>query len=94
MGELPFLFGISRLPLHRAFLIYELYDFRRATEFKQIEAINKNHKQIIEEYKEWLVSDELTQELRNQLDYSYFIDKLLFATGKTIKEKKPKKQKS
>ncbi|MDZ7899302.1 MAG: hypothetical protein U5N85_14925 [Arcicella sp.] len=78
----------------RAFLIYKLDDKFQATEFRQIETINKNHKQTIEEYKKWLVSDELTQELRNQLDYSYFIDKLLFATGKSIKMKKPKKQKS
>ena len=78
----------------RAFLIYRLDDFSRTTKFRQIAGINKKYKQTIEEYKRWLDSDELTKELRNQSDYAYFIDKLLFATGKTIKLKKPKKQKS
>jgi hypothetical protein len=40
---------------------------------------------IIRQYIAWLSSDELTNELKNEPDYSYHIDKLLFATGKTIK---------
>ena len=31
------------------------------------------------------MSDELTPELREEKDYTYYIDKILFAIGKTIK---------
>lgn len=69
----------------RAFAIYKLTDIDQTTALRQIEIIDKRHKTIIRQYKDWLTSDELTNELRNESDYTYHIDKLLFATGKTIK---------
>ncbi|PKP45935.1 MAG: hypothetical protein CVT94_16320 [Bacteroidetes bacterium HGW-Bacteroidetes-11] len=71
----------------RAFAIYKLIDIDQTKALRQIEIIDKRHKIIISQYKEWLTSDELTHELRNETDYTYHIDKLLFATGKTIKNR-------
>ena len=48
--------------------------------------INKNDKTLIDSYKNWLATG-LKTELRNNKDYCYYIDKLLFALGKTIKAK-------
>ena len=47
-----------------------------------------DHIDLISQYKEWLISDELTKELKQIPEYSYYIDKLLFAAGKSIKLKK------
>jgi hypothetical protein len=71
----------------RAFAIYKLTDIDQTKALRQIEIIDKRHKIIIRQYKEWLTSDELTHELKNETDYAYHIDKLLFATGKTIKNR-------
>lgn len=71
----------------RAFAIYKLTDIEQTKALRQMEIIDKRHKLIIRQYKEWLTSDELTHELRNEKDYTYHIDKLLFATGKTIKSR-------
>jgi hypothetical protein len=69
----------------RAFAIHTLTDLEQTTTLRQIEIIDKRHKKIIKQYKDWLTSDELTNELKKIKDYTYDIDKLLFATGKTIK---------
>jgi hypothetical protein len=47
-----------------------------------------DHIDLISKYKEWLISDELTKELKQIPEYNYYIDKLLFAAGKSIKLKK------
>lgn len=54
-------------------------------EMRIVSTIGKKHLKIIEEYKQWLVSDKLTDELKTQSDYPYYIDRILYATGKTIK---------
>jgi len=69
----------------RAFAIYNSTDNSQTTTLRRIGIIDKSHKTIISRYKKWLTSDLLTTELRSETDYSYHIDKLLFATGKTIK---------
>ncbi|TAE37419.1 MAG: hypothetical protein EAY66_05895 [Sphingobacteriales bacterium] len=71
----------------RAFAVYKLLDSDQISSLRKIELINKRHKPIINLYKEWLTSRELTNELKNFKDYTYHIDKLLFATGKSIKER-------
>ena len=71
----------------RAFAVYNETDNSQIKDLRKIETLNKKHKVIINEYKKWLTSDNLTTELRSEIDYSYHIDKLLFATGKTIKSK-------
>ena len=78
----------------RAFAIYNSTNSENIAKLRKLETLNKNHKSLIAEYKEWLTSDNLTKELKSQKDYSYHIDKLLFATGKTIKLLKQRKMKS
>lgn len=69
----------------RAFAIYKLDDMNQIKDLRRIAIIDKRYTSIIKQYKIWLNSDELTPELKNEPDYTYHIDKLLFATGKTIK---------
>lgn len=69
----------------RAFAIFCSSDIKGIETLRKLEVLDKTHKKIINEYKLWLTSDNLEQELRNEDDYTYYIDKLLFATGKTIK---------
>lgn len=71
----------------RAFAIYHDKDSSQIERWRKLEIINKNHIPIINEYKKWLASD-ISQELQREEDYTYHIDKLLFATGKTIKLRK------
>jgi hypothetical protein len=47
-----------------------------------------DHIELIDNYKKWLVSKEISEELKGISEYNYFIDKLLFAAGKSIKVKK------
>ena len=75
----------------RAYSIYSSTDNTEVERLRKLETIDKTHKTIINEYKTWLTSDNLRQELRNEKDYTYYVDKLLFATGKTIKFRKPRK---
>jgi len=75
----------------RAFAVYNSKDISRMKSLRQIQKLDKDHNDFIKWYKEWLVSDALTTELRRETDYSYHIDKLLFATGKTIKTQVKKK---
>jgi hypothetical protein len=74
----------------RAYAIYCSKDNNEIERFRKLETLDKTHKTIINEYKEWLLSSNLKQQLREEKDYSYYIDKLLFATGKTIKFHKPR----
>jgi hypothetical protein len=78
----------------RAFAIYSEVNTENIEKLRKLGTINKKHKPLIAKYKEWLTSDNLTYELKRQTDYSYHIDKLLFAAGKTIKLLKPRKNKS
>jgi hypothetical protein len=75
----------------RAFAIHKMTDLEQVTTLRQMEIIGKRHKSIIKQYKDWLTSDELTSELKNINDYTYYIDKLLYATGKTIKQNSGRK---
>lgn len=74
----------------RAFAIYCVKDDSQIERWRKLEILNKYHNPIINEYKKWLTSDNLSQELKREKDYTYYIDKLLFATGKTIKLRKSK----
>ena len=58
----------------------------------ELQTINREHKNIIDQYRIWLDSTELKKELKSNIDYSYYLDKLLFAIGKTIKHKKVKRK--
>lgn len=75
----------------RAFAVYITEDQKTVEKYRTIDTLNKKHRGLISEYKNWVTSNEITQELRNEKDYAYYIDKILFAIGKTIKIPKPKK---
>jgi hypothetical protein len=74
----------------RAYSIYCLTDSENVETLRKLETVDKTHKPIIKEYKNWLTSDNITIELKKEKEYTYHIDKLLFATGKTIKFRKPR----
>ncbi len=74
----------------RAYGIFQLNDIKKVGEYRKLQTLNKAHKNLINEYKKWHTSDKLTKELKAQPDYTYHIDKILFALGKTIKSKKSK----
>jgi len=78
----------------RAFAVYKSTDDNNIETLQKLETLKNTHKTIINDYINWLQSDELTIELKAISDYTYFIDKLLFATGKTIKFVKPKRKKN
>lgn len=56
-------------------------------EVRRFDTITVKQRDLLEEYKRWLISDNLTSSLRKQNDYSYHIDRILYAAGKTIKIK-------
>lgn len=72
----------------RAFAVYKSTDIDNVQKLQKLKTLNKTHKSLINDYINWLKGDELTLEIRKIKDYSYHIDKILFATGKTIKFKK------
>jgi CRISPR/Cas system CMR-associated protein Cmr5 small subunit len=78
----------------RAYAVYKSTDDNNIETLQKLETLKNTHKTIINDYINWLQSDELTIELKAISDYTYFIDKLLFATGKTIKFVKPKRKKN
>jgi hypothetical protein len=69
----------------RAFAVYRSEEINEILPLRKLSAVDKKHASLIREYKKWLSSEELTYELKNEKDYAYHIDKLLFAAGKTIK---------
>jgi hypothetical protein len=72
----------------RAFMAYNyIENTEKFTKIRSFNTIGKKHIDIIEDYKHWLSSDKLTIELRKLPGYAYYIDKILFAAGKTIKIK-------
>ncbi|AEE50850.1 hypothetical protein [Haliscomenobacter hydrossis] len=71
----------------RAFGVYKANgDKEKLDRLKRLSLITKKEKELIDQYKLWLRTD-LTRELRDNDNYSYHVDKVLFAVGKSIKEK-------
>lgn len=71
----------------RAFGIFKADgDKDKIEKLKRLSLITKKEKPLIEQYKLWLRTD-LTKELRDNDHYSYYVDKVLFAVGKSVKEK-------
>jgi hypothetical protein len=56
--------------------------------YRELENTPKEQKKLIVAYKEWFSSSEIEQELKMEKDYMYYIDQILFATGKAIKNVK------
>lgn len=70
----------------RAFGVYKSNgDKEKIDRFKHLSLITKKEKELIDQYKLWLRTA-LTKELRGNDNYSYHVDKVLFAVGKSIKE--------
>lgn len=61
-------------------------DNDKVEKLKRLSLITKKEKVLIDQYKLWLRT-ELTKELRDNENYSYHVDKVLFAVGKSVKEK-------
>ena len=71
----------------RAFGLFKANgDADRVEKLKRLSLITKKEKELIDQYKLWLRT-ELTKELRDSENYSYHVDKVLFAVGKSVKEK-------
>jgi hypothetical protein len=69
----------------RAFAIYHYRENQHEMErFRKMDLVTKEHKTLIKRYKAWL-SEELTTELMQSVDYTYHVDKVLFALGKYAK---------
>ncbi len=69
----------------RAFSVYKTTDDNEINNIRSLDGLKKKHKHRINQYTNWLSSDELKDKLKLVKDYSYYIDKILYATGKLIK---------
>ncbi len=71
----------------RAFGIYKAKEDQPKIEyFKRLSLVTKKEKDLIVQYKSWLHHD-LTEGLRSEDNYLYHVDKVLFAAGKSVKER-------
>lgn len=71
----------------RAFAVYRHHDDDGISKYRKLEILDKKHLPTIKMYKEWLNGINISAKLKSHSDYSYNIDHLLFAVGKTIKQK-------
>jgi hypothetical protein len=69
----------------RAFALFSNKDLHKVDNIRMLDTLDKTHKVFINNYIDWLLSDNLEIELKKNKDYMYHIDKLLFAIGKTLK---------
>lgn len=70
----------------RAFGIYHNSDENEIYCLRKLNQLKKKHQKLIFAYKNWL-NNRLTNELKANDDYLFYIDQVLFATGKAIKIK-------
>lgn len=69
----------------RAFAVYFYREDPKAVKrYLKMELITKSDHELIKKYKKWLTED-LTIELRQTPDYTYYVDKVLFALGSYLK---------
>ena len=66
----------------------DLTDDNEISKSRKLATIGKKEINLINDYKNWLISEAISHELKNETDYAYYIDKILFAVGKKIKLKK------
>lgn len=71
----------------RAFVIWKCPDKDRIGHLRKKSLINAGDIDLIDEYKNWLKSFSLTEELKNTKNYVYHIDQVLFALGRMVKKK-------
>jgi hypothetical protein len=77
----------------RAFKVYrtDLNNICDIKKSRNLTTIGKNEKALIIDYKNWLISEAISDELKKETDYAYHIDKILYAVGKKIKFKSNEK---
>ncbi|GAA4061665.1 hypothetical protein GCM10022389_02640 [Flavobacterium cheonanense] len=77
----------------RAFKVYrtDLNNICDIKKSRNLTTIGKNEKALIIDYKNWLISEAISDELKKETDYAYHIDKILYAVGKKIKFKNNEK---
>jgi hypothetical protein len=76
----------------RAFGISQTNDLTEIKRLRKLSVISKKENKLIKAYKAWLRTGEGLQEsLREEEGYTYYLDKLLFEIGKTIKINKKDK---
>lgn len=69
----------------RAFGVYKNRGDKMIIEqFRSLKIINRKHAVLVKEYKSWL-NNALTSALREDPDYIFHVDKVLFSLGKYIK---------
>jgi hypothetical protein len=71
----------------RAFKIYRT-DAKNDCEIckaRNLATVGKKEIELIKDYKNWLLSEAISDELKIENDYAYHIDKILYAVGKKIK---------
>jgi hypothetical protein len=69
----------------RAYAVYSSTEIKQVKKYRRINALNKTHKILIDQYITWGTSEKVCYLLQAQRETIYYIDKLLYATGKTIK---------
>jgi hypothetical protein len=76
----------------RAFALYQNIKAldELITSLRRKETVGKNEKRYIHDYKKWLKSDAIRDELKQKEDHVYFIDRILFGLGKEVKLGKEK----
>jgi XTP/dITP diphosphohydrolase len=73
----------------RAFSIYKVNNLEEVESFRKLNLLDKKHTNIISEYKDWIMQGKnISSHLKLQKDYTYYIDKILFAAGKAVKIQK------
>ncbi|TKT92640.1 hypothetical protein [Dyadobacter frigoris] len=69
----------------RAFGIFRTSSLNEVAPWRTFKLVTSKHHDLIKEYIDWLSSDNIQPELRAIKDYSYYIDRVLFALGKYSK---------
>ncbi|WP_372757354.1 hypothetical protein [Mariniflexile sp.] len=72
----------------RAFAIHQYNNTKDISKIRQLSVITKKEKELIENYIDWLNSDSINDNLKKEQEYSYYIDRILFATGRLTKKSK------
>lgn len=71
----------------RAFKIYLNRGDSDISMIRKASTVLEKDLPVISQYKKWLISDYLNDDLKKENDYTYHIDQILFAAGKMVKSK-------
>ncbi|TYP71559.1 hypothetical protein [Aquimarina intermedia] len=71
----------------RAFAIYQCDDIQEIRQIRGFKVITKKEKNLIKDYINWLSSDSINNTLKKEAEYLYYIDRILFASGRLTKKK-------